>query len=96
MLHWTLFFSQEKEEKRKREQFPLTPEQLALATEMVTSKLSKRNLEERMYDRYAFNDPEGLPEWFTEQEKKHRFRRAPQVSKVSLHISVRFLLFLVN
>jgi len=72
---------QEKEEKRKREQFPLTPEQLAVATEMVTSKLSKRNLEERMYDRYAFNDPAGLPDWFTEQEKKHRFRRAPEVSK---------------
>ena len=34
-----------------------------------------------MYDKFAFNDPEGLPDWFTSEEKKHRFRRPPEVSK---------------
>ena len=34
-----------------------------------------------MYDKFAFNDPEGLPDWFTAEEKKHRFRRPPEVSK---------------
>jgi len=69
------------EEARKKEEFPLTPEQLALATEIVTSKKKKRDYEEMMYDKFAFNDPEGLPEWFTSEEKKHRFRRPPEVSK---------------
>merc|ERR1711990_628985 len=69
------------EEARKKEEFPLTPEQLALATEIVTSKKKKRDYEEMMYDKFAFNDPEGLPDWFTSEEKKHRFRRAPEVSK---------------
>ena len=34
-----------------------------------------------MYDKVSFNDPEGLPEWFTDEEKKHRFRRPPALSK---------------
>merc|ERR1712131_250155 len=69
------------EEARKKEEFPLTPEQLALATEIVTSKKKKRDYEELMYDKFAFNDPEGLPEWFTSEEKNHRFRRPPEVSR---------------
>jgi len=73
------FKKKEKEDNRKREQFPLDPKELALATEMVTSKKRKRDLEEMMYDKYSCNDPEGLPEWFTVDEKRHRRRRLPEV-----------------
>ncbi|CAG5099069.1 Oidioi.mRNA.OKI2018_I69.XSR.g16222.t1.cds [Oikopleura dioica] len=73
------FKKKQKEENRKREQFPLNPKELALATEMVTSKKRKRDLEEMMYDKFSFNDPEGLPDWFTVDEKRHRKRRLPEV-----------------
>lgn len=73
------FKKKEKEENRKKEQFPLNPRELALATEMVTSKKRKRDLEELMYDKISFNDPDGLPEWFTVDEKRHRKRKIPEV-----------------
>ena len=61
IFHITTHF-QRLEEERKRKEFPLTPEQLAIATEVVTSKKKKRDFEELMYDKVAFNDPDGLPD----------------------------------
>lgn len=75
------FKKSKKAEERKRNQFPLTPRELAIATEMVTSKKNKRDLEELMYDKNSFNDPNELPEWFTTNEKRHRFRRLPEVDQ---------------
>merc|ERR1712227_338831 len=77
----TEFLKSKKKEERKREQFPLTPKELAIATEMVTSKKRKRDLEELMYDKNSFNDPQELPEWFTLDERRHRFRRLPEVDQ---------------
>ena len=54
----TEFLKSKKKEERKRQQFPLTPKELAIATEMVTSKKRKRDLEELMYDKNSFNDPQ--------------------------------------
>ena len=34
-----------------------------------------------MYDKNSWNDPENLPEWFVTDEKRHRFRRLPQVDQ---------------
>ena len=75
------YLKSKKAEERKRNQFPLTPKELAIATEMVTSKKRKRDLEELMYDKNSFNDPNELPDWFTVDEKRHRFRRLPEIDQ---------------
>jgi AdoMet-dependent rRNA methyltransferase SPB1 len=63
--------SEAKEKKLKT----MTPEQMALATLML-SKKKKQIMIDDAYNRNAYNDDE-LPEWFADDEKKHRQANIP-------------------
>ena len=57
----------------------LTPEELALGQELVSSKKRRRELEETAWNRYMFNDAdENLPDWFVKEEQYH-MRKRPEV-----------------
>ena len=43
---------------------------LALGALML-KKSSRRNVVEKAYNRYAFNDPDDLPSWFVDDESEH-------------------------
>ncbi|XP_030041927.1 pre-rRNA 2'-O-ribose RNA methyltransferase FTSJ3 [Microcaecilia unicolor] len=56
----------------------LDPEGLALGTVIATSKKATRDLMDGSFNRYTFNEEdEELPEWFMEEEKKHRMKQLP-------------------
>ncbi|CAH1800609.1 unnamed protein product [Owenia fusiformis] len=54
----------------------LDPTELALGEEMVKSKKRRREIIEDSFNRYTFDD-ENLPDWFMNDEKKHRKRHLP-------------------
>lgn len=59
----------------------LGPDGLALGTIIATSKKSTRDLIDKSFNRFAFNEEEDeLPDWFVTEEKKHRVIQMP-VSK---------------
>merc|ERR1712187_539652 len=47
---------------------------------LMTRKKSRMNLIDNGYNRYAYNDPEDLPDWFTQEEEKYSKPEMP-VSK---------------
>jgi len=49
---------------------------LALGKHLLRRK-SKQDLLDNAYNRYAFNDPNNLPEWFLEDEAKHNKPQLP-------------------
>jgi len=53
----------------------MTPEQMALASLMLSKKKKQMAIDDA-YNRNAFNDDE-LPEWFHDDEKKHRMANIP-------------------
>ncbi|XP_053307152.1 pre-rRNA 2'-O-ribose RNA methyltransferase FTSJ3 [Spea bombifrons] len=56
----------------------LNPEGLAIGTVIATSKKSTRDLIDKSFNRYAFNEDEDeLPDWFVTEEKKHRIIQVP-------------------
>nr|XP_006014611.2 PREDICTED: pre-rRNA processing protein FTSJ3-like [Latimeria chalumnae] len=57
----------------------LDPEGLALGTIIATSKKRKRDLIDNSFNRYTFNEGEEdeIPDWFQDDEKKHRRRPVP-------------------
>ncbi|NXH70181.1 SPB1 protein, partial [Hydrobates tethys] len=56
----------------------LDAEGLALGSVIATSKKARRDLIDDSFNRYSFNEDEGeLPEWFTEEEKRHRRKQIP-------------------
>ncbi|XP_029431064.1 pre-rRNA 2'-O-ribose RNA methyltransferase FTSJ3 [Rhinatrema bivittatum] len=56
----------------------LDPEGLALGTVIATSKKATRDLIDGSFSRYTFNEEEDeLPEWFLEEEKKHKVKQLP-------------------
>ncbi|KAM8924345.1 pre-rRNA 2'-O-ribose RNA methyltransferase FTSJ3 isoform 2-T2 [Pelodytes ibericus] len=56
----------------------LSPEGLAIGTIIATSKKSTRDLIDKSFNRYTYNDDEDeLPDWFLSEEKKHRIIQVP-------------------
>merc|ERR1711966_340214 len=51
-------------------------ETLALGT-MMLRKSKAKALVDASYNRYAWNDPEGLPDWFVDDENKHYRPKLP-------------------
>lgn len=60
----------------KKKRVKLDPQGLAIATVMVQSEKSKRDLLDDGWNKYTFNDV-GLPDWFLEDEKKHMKKHVP-------------------
>ena len=57
----------------------LTPEELALGQELVSSKKRRRELEDTAWNRFMHNDQDkDLPDWFVKEEQYH-MRLAPEV-----------------
>lgn len=52
-------------------------ETLALGSILVNSKKARMELIDAGYNRYTFEGDEGLPDWFTEEEKKHNKPELP-------------------
>ncbi|XP_054252495.1 pre-rRNA 2'-O-ribose RNA methyltransferase FTSJ3 [Indicator indicator] len=56
----------------------LDAEGLALGSVIATSKKARRDLIDDSFNRYSYNEEEGeLPEWFREEEKRHRCKQVP-------------------
>lgn len=51
-------------------------ETLAIAKKMLRNG-SKEEIVENSYRGFSFEDHDDLPKWFTEDEKKHNFKKAP-------------------
>uniref|UniRef100_A0A6P6Y7L1 Putative rRNA methyltransferase n=1 Tax=Dermatophagoides pteronyssinus TaxID=6956 RepID=A0A6P6Y7L1_DERPT len=66
-----------RKEKAKR---MLSPEELTMATAMIHSKKSKRDLIDDSWNRYMNNDLDGAPSWFKREEEQH-CRKPMPVSK---------------
>ncbi|KAL5960464.1 pre-rRNA 2'-O-ribose RNA methyltransferase FTSJ3 [Taenia solium] len=64
--------------KLRRLRRPLTAEEKALATQLIQSAKSRRDLLEWNFHRYRFFDEEAnLPDWFVNEEKKHMRKALP-------------------
>ncbi|RHZ57255.1 hypothetical protein Glove_391g3 [Diversispora epigaea] len=55
----------------------VTPEAINLAQQLVNRKKTKQELIDDGFRRYTFNDREGLPSWFLDDEKKHNVPNLP-------------------
>jgi len=67
----TMFFEEASEEEDwSSEDSDAMAEVLALGKKMLNKK-ERRKLVDKSYNRYAFDDPDGLPLWFLDDEKKH-------------------------
>ncbi|XP_061417970.1 pre-rRNA 2'-O-ribose RNA methyltransferase FTSJ3 [Lethenteron reissneri] len=55
----------------------LDPEGLAIGSLIATSRKRTRDLVDGSFDRFAFNDEGELPDWFTDDERKHRRKMLP-------------------
>ncbi|KAH0561991.1 hypothetical protein GP486_003301 [Trichoglossum hirsutum] len=49
----------------------ITAEAMTLAQEIASGKRTKHSLMDEGYNKYAFRDKDGLPEWFLDDESKH-------------------------
>ncbi|XP_043932573.1 pre-rRNA 2'-O-ribose RNA methyltransferase FTSJ3 [Protopterus annectens] len=60
----------------------LSPEGLALGTLIATSKKKKRDMIDDSFNRCSFNEDDDMPDWFIEDEKKHRIKPIPLDKKM--------------
>lgn len=72
------------QQKKGKKRPMLTPEELALGQELVSSKKRRRELEETAWNRYMFNDAdENLPDWFVKEERYH-MRQMPEIDPAAV------------
>jgi AdoMet-dependent rRNA methyltransferase SPB1 len=64
----------------------VTAEAMALAQDLATGKKSRHDLVDDGFNKYAFRDREGLPEWFLDDEKKHSKPHKPITAAASAAI----------
>ncbi|PAA72055.1 hypothetical protein BOX15_Mlig011743g1, partial [Macrostomum lignano] len=62
--------SKKQRKREQREQQLTTPEELAIATRIATSRRQRREIVESGFHRFMFND-DNLPAWFVADEKRH-------------------------
>mmetsp|Transcript_14076 Transcript_14076/g.26052 ORF Transcript_14076/g.26052 Transcript_14076/m.26052 type:complete len:976 (-) Transcript_14076:34-2961(-) len=62
---------------------------LALGAMLVT-RSKRRKLLDSAYNRYAFNDPEGLPDWFVEDENQHHRPQLPITKEMVDAVKARY------
>ncbi|KAJ1794676.1 AdoMet-dependent rRNA methyltransferase spb1, partial [Coemansia sp. RSA 1938] len=68
-----------KDEERQADFDLATPEAMTMVRDLVNRKTTKDGLIDKHFNRRAFNETEGLPEWFVDDESLH--------SKTSLPVS---------
>lgn len=49
----------------------VTPQAMTIAHDLALGNINKHRLVDEGFNRFAFRDTEGLPEWFLEDEQKH-------------------------
>lgn len=67
----------EAESQPRKKQIKLDPQGLALASMMVSSTKTRREIEEEGWNRYAHADSHLAPKWFREEEEKYCRRNIP-------------------
>ncbi|KAF9180584.1 AdoMet-dependent rRNA methyltransferase spb1 [Haplosporangium sp. Z 767] len=71
----------DEEESRKRKQINeyslITAEAMTLAQSLVNKKLTKTDLIDQGFTKQAFNEKDGLPAWFLEDEQHHNVPNLP-------------------
>ena len=55
----------------------ITAEAMQLAMDLASGKRTKHDLTDEAFDKYAFRDRDGLPEWFLDDEGKHSNKQKP-------------------
>ncbi|RIA92491.1 Spb1 C-terminal domain-containing protein [Glomus cerebriforme] len=84
---WDANESDEDEKKMKRAQKIglITAEAMTLAQQLVNQQKTKEDLVDEGFRRYTFNDKEGLPSWFLDDERKHNKVNLP-ITKEAVEI----------
>ncbi|RKP17024.1 FtsJ-domain-containing protein [Rozella allomycis CSF55] len=65
----------DKDEQKKK--VLMNPQGLTLALNLAKKKVKKSDLVDNSFNRYSFNDSEGLPSWFIEDEQRHNKPQMP-------------------
>ncbi|CAJ0769273.1 5980_t:CDS:10 [Entrophospora sp. SA101] len=84
---WDANIPDEDEKKMKRAQKIglITAEAITLAQQLVNGKKTKEDLIDDGFRRYVYNDKEGLPLWFADDEKKHNKPNLP-ITKEAVNV----------
>ncbi|KAF9161031.1 AdoMet-dependent rRNA methyltransferase spb1 [Actinomortierella ambigua] len=79
----------DEEDSRKRKQINdyslITAEAMTLAQSLINKKATKGDLIDRGFNKLAFNEKEGLPAWFLEDEDRHNKPNLP-ITKEAVQI----------
>ncbi|KAJ2646542.1 AdoMet-dependent rRNA methyltransferase spb1 [Coemansia sp. RSA 1250] len=59
------------DEERQADYDLATPEAMTMVRDLANRKVTKDGLIDKHFNRYTFNDTEGLPDWFVDDEKQH-------------------------
>ncbi|KAJ2725739.1 AdoMet-dependent rRNA methyltransferase spb1 [Coemansia sp. Benny D115] len=60
-----------KDEERQADYDLANPEAMTMVRDLANRKVTKHDLIDKHFNRYTFNDKEGLPEWFIDDEQQH-------------------------
>ncbi|GBB89379.1 hypothetical protein RclHR1_16040001 [Rhizophagus clarus] len=84
---WDANESDEDEKRMKKAQKIglITTEAMTLAQQLVNRQKTKSDLIDEGFRRYTFNDKEGLPSWFLDDERKHNKVNVP-ITKEAVEI----------